>query len=104
MQKFANRAQGAKITLSMDMVNLVPAGQVIIGGEVTIALYEGSEASDPNPAAVLINDPQVEGTKILQMVGGGVVKATYVLSFKATYQDETYDIEQATQTIGKYVP
>jgi hypothetical protein len=63
---------------------LVRPGQVpqtLASGEVTITVESGT---DPNPQAMLVGLPTINGAMITQRVSGGINGCVYRLSFQAT--------------------
>lgn len=119
MEKFDDKAVGEVVNRVVVFAKRLPPGITLSGAIVTASVWEKSTTPDPNPA--LFNQPPLVNTNafvtdkgvtvlpgqaIIQQISGGVVGATYVLSFQATTSASPPEklFEDVRQTVSEYVP
>lgn len=81
---FRTKLPAGSVNLGMDMAGELPPGVTITDIDVTAAVIIGC---DENPEDILVGNPGLNGTTIVQRVEGGIAGNTYALSFIVTTSD-----------------
>lgn len=79
--KFSDKYQAEKIKLGFDLKNRLATGETILGCSFSISCIAGVDTS---PSSMLVSSGLIDGTKITQMVQGGVVGGSYILQGTVT--------------------
>jgi hypothetical protein len=74
---FPTKLNSASIILSFDMISMLEVGETISGATVDAAVASGIDAS---PSAVISGSATITGQIVTQLVTGGVIGVTYILS------------------------
>lgn len=84
MEKFDATTPAGRPLLSVDFVNLLPAGTTLSSCVVSIAVESGTDA---NPNSRLSGPAVIVGTVAAQFFQTGLVGVTYVLTFLGTFSN-----------------
>lgn len=88
MNTFPTKHPGETFPISVDFARLTPT---VLSATVTVTVRQGTDA---NPSAMLVGLPQVVGTRVTQMVTGGLNGVMYEITIAATDGTSTWIFER----------
>lgn len=71
-------------SFAFNFAQLLPAGVTIASAVWTVTVVQGT---DSNPSAMVSGSPLIQGSKVSQLIIGGVDGVEYCLSCQATFSD-----------------
>jgi hypothetical protein len=117
MREFEAKKPASTYIYAAGFSALIPEGVTITTKTVAVTVYDKSAVADASPSSMLtgssalnldavvidfVNNPV--GTAVLQKITGGVLGATYVISFSTLLSDGQTLSEDVLLPVAKYEP